>query len=201
MKTNQPIRILLVDDDEDVCNMIRDFLHDEGYEVEIIRDPDKALLAVKDNHYHVVLLDLIMPKMNGQTLLKQLRKADSELCVVILTAYPTVESAIETLKNNAFDYIRKPIQFEELRRVIEAALKKQGVLRNLEKEINQSIGNRIRRMRTTRDMTLKQLAGRSNLSVSLISQIERAESSASLASLYRISMALGVPMAEFFEDL
>ena len=201
MKSSPSVRILVVDDDEDVCNMIRDFLEDEGYEVSVIRDPDKALLAVKETHFHVVLLDLVMPRINGQTLLKQLRRADSDLCVVILTAYPTVESAVETLKNNAFDYIRKPIQFDELRRSIEAALKKQGVLRNLEKEINLSIGNRIRRLRTERDLTLKQLAGRSNLSVSLISQIERAESSASLASLYKIATALNVRMSDFFEDL
>lgn len=201
MKTEPTIRILLIDDDEDVCSLIKDFLEGEGYEVTIITEPDAAVRAVKKTHYHLVLLDLVMPKINGQTLLKQLIKADSDLFVVILTAYPTIESAVETLKNNAFDYLKKPIKFDELRKISEAALRKQGVIVNIEDEINRTIGNRIRSLRTGKELTLKQLAGRSNLSVSLISQIERAESSASLASLYKISAALNVPMATFFEGL
>lgn len=201
MKNAPTIRVLVIDDDEDVCSLIRDFMEGEGYEVNVITDPDAAVRAVKRTHYHLVLLDLVMPKVNGQTLLKQLRKADSDLFVVILTAYPTIESAVETLKNNAFDYLKKPIKFAELRNIVDSALRKQGVIVNIEDEINRTIGARIRTLRTTKDLTLKQLAGRSNLSVSLISQIERAESSASLASLYKISRALGVPMGNFFEDL
>ncbi len=199
---NHPtIRILVIDDDEDVCAVIRDYLENEGYEVTILRDPSEAVDLVKKDHYHLVLLDLILPRMSGQALLKQLRRADSDLCVIILTAYPTVESAIDTLKNSAFDYIQKPIVFDELKKAIDAALKKQGVMRNLESELNQAIGNRIRTVRTQQQLTLKQLAGRSNLSVSLISQIERAESSASLASLYKIATALNVRLVDFFEGL
>lgn len=201
MKNSTTIRVLVIDDDEDVCSMIHDFLEGEGYEVHVMADPDAAVNAVKKNHYHLVLLDLVMPKVNGQTLLKQLRRADSDLFVVILTAYPTIESAVETLKNNAFDYLKKPIKFEELRNIVEAALRKQGVIRDIEDEINRTIGNKIRQLRTTKELTLKQLAGRSNLSVSLISQIERAESSASLSSLYKIATALNVKMSEFFDDL
>jgi len=201
MKNQPTIRILVIDDDEDVCSVIKDFLETEGYEVTVLRDPAKAVDTVKKDHYHLVLLDLIMPKMNGQTLLKQLKKVDSDLCVIILTAYPTIESAIETLKNNAFDYVKKPIEFAEFKKIVDAALKKQGILRNLETEINHAIGYRIRGLRMQRELTLKQLAGRSNLSVSLISQIERAESSASLASLYKIATALNVRIADFFEGL
>ncbi len=201
MKSQPTIRILVIDDDDDVCSVIQDFLEGEGYQVTVLQDPQRAVEMVKKEHYHLVLLDLILPGINGQTLLKHLRKADSDLCVIILTAYPTIESAIETLKNNAFDYVKKPIEFESFRKIVEAALRKQGVLRNLETEINQAIGNKIRGLRISKELTLKQLAGRSNLSVSLISQIERAESSASLSSLYKIATALNVRMADFFEDL
>lgn len=201
MKNQPTIRILVIDDDEDVCSVISDFLEGEGYEVTLLKDPSKAVDAVKNGHYHLVLLDLIMPKINGQTLLKQLRKADSDICVIILTAYPTIESAVETLKNNAFDYVKKPIVFEEFKKIVDSALKKQGILRNLETEINQAIGYKIRGLRMSKELTLKQLAGRSNLSVSLISQIERAESSASLASLYKIATALNVRMVDFFDEL
>ena len=201
MKNSPTIRVLVIDDDEDVCSLIRDFMEGEGYEVNVITDPEVAIRAVKKTHYHLVLLDLVMPKVNGQTLLKRLRKADSDLFVVILTAYPTIESAVETLKNNAFDYLKKPIKFSELRNIVDSALRKQGVIVNIEDEINRTIGQRIRNLRTSKELTLKQLAGRSNLSVSLISQIERAESSASLASLYKISKALGEPMATFLEGL
>lgn len=201
MKNQPTIRILVIDDDEDVCSVIKDFLEGEGYNVTLLQDPHKAVDMVKKDHFHLVLLDLILPGINGQTLLKHLRKANSDLCVIILTAYPTIESAIETLKNNAFDYVKKPIEFESFRKIVEAALRKQGVLRNLETEINQAIGYKIRGLRMQKELTLKQLAGRSNLSVSLISQIERAESSASLSSLYKIATALNVRMADFFEEL
>lgn len=201
MKNQTTVRILVIDDDDDVCSIIKDFLETEGYEVSLLKDPSQAVNMVGEGHFHIVLLDLIMPKINGQTLLKQIKKAYSDVCVIIFTAYPTIESAIETLKNNAFDYIKKPIVFEDLKKTIDLALRKQGILRNLETEINQAIGHKIRGLRSQKELTLKQLAIRSNLSVSLISQIERAESSASLSSLYKIATALNVKMSNFFDDL
>ena len=148
-----------------------------------------------------MLLYLSVAGINGKTLLKHMGNANSALCVIMRTASQTIASAIETLKNNAFDYVRKPIEFESFKKIVEAALRKQGYRRNRETEINQSLVQKIRGLRLQKELPLNQLAVLSNLSVSLISQIERAESAASLSSLYKIATALNVRIADFFEEL
>jgi len=88
----------------------------------------------------------------------------------------------------------------EFRDTIAEILKKKGVLVNPEEELHKAIGQNIRRLRKERKLTLKQLSRRTSLSVSLLSQIERAESSASVSSLYKIAIALNEKLTTLFGD-
>jgi ribosome-binding protein aMBF1 (putative translation factor) len=112
-----------------------------------------------------------------------------------------VETAVSSLKHAASDYVKKPVDPPAFVETVRRVLEKKGITRDPEAELHRNLGRFIREGRTKQQLTLKQLARRTGLSVSLLSQIERAESSASLASLYRIANALKVSMSELFGEL
>jgi DNA-binding response OmpR family regulator len=118
-----------------------------------------------------------------------------------MTAMPTVAAAVRTLKIQAFDYLEKPLEMEELRAVIGAAIRDKGLLVDLESRLNQVVGRRLRERRSAGELTLKQLANRTGLSVSLISQIELGKSAASMSTLHKLATALQVKMTYFFETI
>ena len=192
------ISILIIDDDEDICEYMKTLLLATGYQVETLSDPTLAEEKVRSEEYHLLIVDLMMPKMDGIELIKQIRRADSDVAVVVFTGYPSVETAVDALKLNVSDYIKKPFDVDEFREKIADVLRRKGLLLNPEAELHKAIGHNIRRIRKERELTLKQMGRRTNLSVSLLSQIERAESSASVSSLYKIAVALGVKLTTLF---
>jgi two-component system OmpR family response regulator len=195
------LNVLIVDRDEGSNVELKDFLSAEGYQVHALGDPEQVVAEVKKGRVQLVLLDVSPPETHGAELLQRIRNADSDLCVIATTALPTVEMAVRTLKKQAFDYLQKPLDLEELRQVIEAAVREKGLLVDLETRLNQVVGKRLRERRTTAGLTLKQLANRTGLSVSLISQIELGKSAASMSTLHKLATALQVKMTYFFETV
>ena len=193
------IRILVVDDEPDNCDYLKLVLTKEGYEVDTLTDPTKAVEHLKASDFHLVVLDMMMPQMSGTDLLDQIRKVDTDVAVVVATGHPSVETAVASLRGQASDYVRKPIEPALFLSTIRDALAKKGLSKDPEADLHRAIGRTIRDARKTQELTLKQLARRTGLSVSLLSQIERAESSASISSLYKIASALRLRMAELFE--
>ena len=112
-----------------------------------------------------------------------------------------MESAVATMKHQAFDYLQKPVTQDVLRPLIRQAIKEHGLLVDVEERLNARIGKRVRGRRHELGLTLKQLANRTALSVSLISQIELGKSAASMSTMYKLAAALGVKMTYFFETL
>jgi DNA-binding response OmpR family regulator len=199
-KLGMKIRILIVDDEQDLCDYLSLLLSREGFEVTGLTDPKKVIEELKSKEYHLIILDMMMPGMSGTEVLEQIRKLDTDIAVIVSTAYPNVDTAIASLKHQASDYVRKPFEPEAFLATVRAALARKGLTTDPEAELHQAIGRAIRDSRKHRDLTLKQLARRTGLSVSLLSQIERAESSASISSLYKIASALGLKMADLFGD-
>jgi DNA-binding NtrC family response regulator len=194
------VEILIVDDDKEICEYMETFLARDGFLVKTLNSPQDAVDEVRSGRYHIVVLDLMMPKLDGIELLKQIRKVDSDIAVVIFTGYPSLESAVASMKLDAVDYIKKPFNPDEFREVIERVMKRKGLARSPEEELHRVIGTTIRLLRKERGLTLKQMARRTSLSVSLLSQIERAESSASISSLYKIALALDTRITRLFGD-
>jgi DNA-binding NtrC family response regulator len=196
----QPIRILVVDDDAGICDLLDTVLTRDGYEVRTLSDPTAVEAEIRGGKYHLVLLDVMMPRQDGLETLKKLRKTDRDLAVVMITGYPSLDSAVQSMKLDALDYLRKPFTVDELREVVGRVLKKKGLSRTPEEQLHRVIGETIRTLRKDRALTLKQMAKRTGLSVSLLSQIERAESSASISSLYKIAVALDARIQDLFGD-
>jgi DNA-binding response OmpR family regulator len=201
MAGKQRLNVLVVDRDEETNLELKDFLSEEGYQATALSDPDQVVEEIKQGRFQLVLLDVSPPEDAGIELLRRIRSADSDICVVAMTALPTVAAAVRVLKIDAFDYLQKPLEMEELRAVIGAAIRDKGLLVDLESRLNQVLGRRLRERRTAGELTLKQLANRTGLSVSLISQIELGKSAASMSTLHKLATALQVKMTYFFETI
>jgi DNA-binding response OmpR family regulator len=190
----------VVDRDEGCIAEVKDFLTGEGYQVQALTEAEQVVEEIKRGRFQLVLLD-VSPDGVGVGLLDQIRSADSDVCVIAMTAVPSVEVAVRTLKSQAFDYIQKPLEMEELQEVIQAAIREKGLMVDLETRLNQIVGKRLREKRSGANLTLKQLANRTGLSVSLISQIELGKSAASMSTMHKLSTALQVKMTYFFETV
>lgn len=105
--------ILVVDDEEDILVTLKDILEEEGYTVDIESNPKDALEKIKQNEYDLVISDLKMPSMSGEELLEEVRKFNSIVGFIMLTAYGTIESAVKCVKNGAFEYLSKPLNFND----------------------------------------------------------------------------------------
>ncbi len=194
------VKILIVDDDKAICDYMQTLLEKDGYQVQTINEPTQVEEEVRQGHYHLIILDLMMPNMDGIELLGRIRKIDSDVAVVIFTGYPNLETAVASMKLDAVDYVKKPFNVDEFREVLSRVMRKKGLSRTPEEQLHKVIGESIRSLRKDKDLTLKQMSRRTGLSVSLLSQIERAESSASLSSLYKIAAALDVRVQSLFGE-
>jgi DNA-binding NtrC family response regulator len=194
------LSVLVVDDDPDVCEYLKDFLVADGHGVRVCNDSTQAVPALREADFHVVVLDLMMPSLSGIDLLERIREVDDDIAVIILTGYPSLETAQSSIRHDVSAYIRKPFQAKEFREAIERIAKKKGLVLRREDELHATIGRNIRELRKARALTLKQMARRTDLSVSLLSQIERAESSASVSSLFKVATALDVRITELFGE-
>ena len=201
MASKHQLNVLVVDRDEGSNAQIKDYLTTEGYQAEVVTDPEQVIEEIKRGRFQLVILDVSPPEGRAVELLERIRSADSDICVIAMTEMPTVEIAVRTLKSQAFDYLQKPLELEELRAVVQGAIREKGLLVDLETRLNQVVGKRLREKRTVAQLTLKQLANRTGLSVSLISQIELGKSAASMSTLHKLATALQVRMTYFFETV
>lgn len=201
MATKQRLNVLVVDRDEGSNIAIKDYLTESGYHAQIVTESTEVIAEIKQGNFQIVLLDVSPLEAGGPDLLQQIRSTDSDICVIAMTGFASVEGAVTSLKSQAFDYLQKPLDMDELNEVVKAAIREKGLLVDLETRLNQVVGRRLRELRTTAGLTLKQLANRTGLSVSLISQIELGKSAASMSTLHKLSTALQVKMTYFFETL
>ncbi len=116
-------RILVVDDEEIQADIISNILEKENYFVKKAYSAEEAMKVLSKNDFHVLLVDLMMPGIGGMGLLKSVKEKGLESSFIIMTAYGTIESAVEAMKEGAFDYITKPFSKDELLINIEKAVK------------------------------------------------------------------------------
>ncbi|HDG96701.1 MAG: sigma-54-dependent Fis family transcriptional regulator [Deltaproteobacteria bacterium] len=114
--------ILIVDDEKNYLLVLEALLAPEGYEVITTDKAEKALNIIRDSDLDLVITDMKMPGMSGMDLLEATKKIDPDLPVIMMTAYGTIEMAVEAMKKRAYDYITKPFQNEELKLTVKKAL-------------------------------------------------------------------------------
>ncbi len=200
-KTGPGIRVMVVDDDQSVCDTVRMILEGSGYEVKTCLTAESALRACKRNAFHIVLLDIKMPHVSGTDLLCQLRQADRNMGVIMMTAYPNVATAAETMRAGGRDYITKPFTEQQLLDAVGRLCAEMGLVYSSEKDLIELVGHRIRNHRQQRRMTLQQLSERASITASQLSQVELGKSAPSMWTLARVSSALGIRLSKLVEDL
>ncbi len=125
------VNILVVDDDEIVRESLLEWLREDGYSVEAAEDGFKALGKFKERSWNIALVDLKMPKMDGLELMEKIKESWPETQVIIITAYATVNTAVQAIKVGAFDYLVKPFNPEELSLIIKRLVESQSLIKEI----------------------------------------------------------------------
>ena len=128
----KPLNTLIVEDGHSQREMLGDFLTKEGHLVTEAETGDQAVREVLEGHFDLVLLDYKMPGMNGLKVLKKIKEINPEIDIVMMTAYGTIETAVEAMKQGAVDYITKPIDLDELLILIDRISERRILIRENE---------------------------------------------------------------------
>lgn len=131
----QKKRVLVVDDEENIRQILKEYLNEFGYDVVCAVNGQEALQIYKNGYFDVTLSDLVMRPMDGLELLSEIKKVDPDAIFIMITGYPSIESALEAVKKGARDYITKPFNIDEIRLKMERVLLEQslqGRLKNIQ---------------------------------------------------------------------
>jgi len=149
-------RILIVDDDENIRKVLATILKDEGFSVDTAENGRKAIKKTETNFYNLALIDIRLPDMEGTTLLTKMKDTTPKMRKIIMTGYPSLESAVEALNKGAHNYLVKPLDIEK----VIAMVKKQLEIQKEEKKYAQErvaeyIQTRIRQLEEEKPVTYK----------------------------------------------
>lgn len=117
-----PAKILVIDDEDSMCNFMEIMLAKEGYQVNSVNSGPEGIILLKQKNYDLVIADLNMPEMTGIEVLKEVKSFKKEQNLIMMTAYASVDTAIEAMKQGATDYITKPFKVDEIKIIIEKAI-------------------------------------------------------------------------------
>jgi len=120
--------ILIIDDEESICDGLSQVLRKEGYLVKAVKEGNDGLTLFGKENFQVVFLDLKLPGLKGMQVLSKIKETSPETPVIIITGYASIESAVEAIKQGAFDYMAKPFSPEELRIITKKALESRKIL-------------------------------------------------------------------------
>ncbi len=162
---NKP-KILIADDGESQRFVLKGFLLREGYLVDEAVNGIKALQCIKDQHFDIILLDHKMPGMNGLDVLKEVKRMNPEITVVIISAYGTIERAVEAMEAGAFYYITKPVDLDKLLILLDHISKRYSLMKKDNRMLRQELGDNDgiidtisnRRYQKEKNITSKELA-------------------------------------------
>jgi DNA-binding NtrC family response regulator len=132
-------KILVVDDEDIIVKSCLRILEDTEYDAEAVQDGWEALKRIDENYYDVLLLDIMMPKIDGLEVLQRVKETHPDIDVIMVTGLSEIETAVRSMKLGAFDYLPKPFDPEELKLVVERAFERRRLLQenlNLKNEVS-----------------------------------------------------------------
>jgi len=201
MAVRHHIKVLVIDDDAAICDTVGLLLEEHGFQPRTYTDGNAAIRAAMEESFQVALVDLRMPSMEGVEVVERLKNIDPQMSCIVMTAFPDLDSATETMRRGTCDYLAKPFKKEELVAAVDRACQRMGIIYTDEHELNRLIGQRIRSHRLDQSLTLRQLSDRTDLTTSQLSQVELGKNAASIWALARISNALGLQVSALLAGL
>jgi len=118
-------KILVVDDEKNIRTTLSTYLESSGFDVVLASDGEEALKKIKEESFILILLDIKMRGLSGMQVLEEMRKSGCKSNVVMMTAYGTIENAVESMKLGALDFLSKPFTLEDLKNIVSNAIKRQ----------------------------------------------------------------------------
>ncbi len=183
----EAVDVAVLDDDNDFLNYVEDLLRDEGmYTVRTFAHPDELFASADVKLPDIVLLDMKMGEASGADVLEELLARWPNLCIIVVTGYPSLENMRATFKLRVFDYLAKPFSLSQFRQVLDNAIEQFGLGQSPHDRLRNRLGHRIKLLRVERGWSLKDMAAATKLSVSQISSIERGANLPSIESLLSI---------------
>ena len=202
LQSSGDIRILIVDDDPATCAVIQAALSNRDFEIETVSDPMLVESVLnRKAPFHLIIMDYVIPGLEPEQVFTWIRDNQPEANIVVVTGYPSVDSALSCLRARTYDYVTKPFQVDQLREIVIRCLESKGLLRMTEEALRESLGSAIRERRKSLGFTLSNVSERTGVSLGYLSQIELGKNSASIETLYRICLALGIKMSELFTSV
>lgn len=119
-----PEKLLIVEDEDTLCQSLQRVFRKEGYEVDIADSAETAFELLKSNSYHLIITDVILPGISGIELLAKYKEQNPAQKVIIMTAYASLATAVESIKAGACDFIIKPVFHDEMKKAVKNALNK-----------------------------------------------------------------------------
>jgi len=123
--------ILVVDDDRGMADTLVEYLSQLGYSATAAYGGREGLSRFEGGDFQLVITDLMMPEMDGMVLLETIKRLDSRAMVIVVTGYGTIESAVGAIQKGAYDFIPKPFKMEELKIIVERAMERHTIRRQL----------------------------------------------------------------------
>lgn len=153
---------MIVDDEESVRDSLNNWFTEDGYRVECAENARRALLILESANFDIVLADIKMPGMDGLEMLRRIKSLSRETIVIVMTAFATVDTAVQALKDGAFDYVTKPFDPDDLSHLI----------RNASKQIDLKVENEVLKDRITTLERVEDLIGKSQAMQKVLQEVE-----------------------------
>ncbi len=161
------ISILIVDDEESVRDSLYNWFIEDGYIVESAANAKEALLKVESRNFDIILADIKMPGMDGLEMHRRIKALNNNSIVIVMTAFSSVDTAVQALKDGAYDYITKPFDPDDLSHLI----------RNASKQIKLSVENEVLKNKISTLENIDDIIGRSDAMVKVLNEVESVSNS------------------------
>jgi DNA-binding response OmpR family regulator len=195
------VRMIVIDDDPAIGRLVQATLAGHDFTIDVVSDLHMVEPALRNQQYHVIILDYVLPGLESSSVLQLVQDTQPDASVIVVTAFPSIDSALQCLRAHTYDYLTKPFQIEHLKKTVMRCLESRGMLRLSEEALREQLGAVIRERRKALGLTLAEMSKRTNVSLGYLSQIELGKNSASIETLYRIALGLRVRVADLFQSV
>jgi DNA-binding response OmpR family regulator len=195
------VNILVIDDDTSICQLIQGALNNPSYKIETVSAASQIEMKLQQKPYQLIILDYVVPGVDSNAVFEWVKRDQADASVVVITGFPSLDSVVSCLRARTYDYLTKPFDVAQLENVVRRCLESKGLLRLSEEALRETLGTTIRERRKALGFTLAQMAERTSVSLGYLSQIELGKNSASIETLYRICLGLGMKMSELFQTV
>jgi DNA-binding response OmpR family regulator len=198
-RISRDVRILVLDDDTAIGRLIQAALGGQGFPIDTVSEPALMENQLKAHAYQLIILDYVLPGLKAATVMDWVHAHQPDASIIVVTAFPSIDSALHCLRSHTYDYLTKPFAIEDLQKAVTRCLESRGLLRLSEEALREHLGSAIRERRKTLGLTLADMAKRTHVSLGYLSQIELGKNSASIETLYRIALGLRMRIADLFQ--